>query len=190
MFQDWFVELVSVLSDIFIGITAIIVAFAAVKGLSTWSSELKGKARLEIGRRLTLLAYTFRDQYMSARGMFTFPQESADREKIENETRTETQYRNEYFARMTRTRLLQNTMRELYQAAWEAEIVFDKDIKDLIKPLAKSLNELYIAIDTYFSRYIERASHDGAPDAADMAWLEEYHKTIYMGMRRMNERNM
>ena len=179
MFQKWFVELVSVLSNIFVGISAIAVAYTAAKGVSTWKSELKGKARLEIGRRLTLQAYMFCDQYNSARHMITYGHESTEREKLDDETPTETQHRNEHFARMKRVKLLQGTLRELYQAAWEAAIVFDKDVEELVKPLGKSFQDLYFAIDTYFSRFIERAMKGTSPDSSDTDWLEKDRKIIY-----------
>jgi len=179
MFQPWFVEIVSFISDVVVGLSALVVSIAAVLGLFQWRSELKGKARLDMARRLALLAYQFRDQYMSARSMITFFQESSDREKLPSETKSETDYRNEYYARINRVRLLQETMRELYQAAWEAEVIFNKNVEALIKPLANSFNELWIAVDTYFSRYIERASKEVTVDASDLSWLEKYQRTIY-----------
>lgn len=179
MFQPWFVELISVTSDICVGLSAISVAIAAALGLSKWRSELKGKTRLEMARRLTLLAYTFRDQYLSARSMITFAQESTDREKLPSEKQKETLYRDEYFARMNRVRLLQNTMREIYQAAWEAEIVFDIDVENLIKPLGTSFDELYAAVDTYFSRHIEAYSEETLPDGYHSPWLEAHFEIVY-----------
>jgi len=181
MFQPWFVELISVISDICVGLSALIVAIAAALGLSQWRSELKGKAQLEMARRLTLLAYTFRDQYISARSMFTFPQESIDREKLPSEEQKETNYRNEYFARRNRVRLLQDTMRELIQAAWEADVVFDRNVnvEDLIEPLGKSFDELFDAVGTYFSRHIERTSKGASPDEYDSPWLKEHREIVY-----------
>jgi hypothetical protein len=179
MLQPWFVEIISFISDVIVGLSALIVSIAAVLGLFQWRAELKGKARLDMARRLTLLAYQFRDQYISSRSIITFIQESADREELPSETKSETHYRDEHYARMNRVRLIQGTMRELYQAAWEAEIIFDKNVEALIRPLANSFNELWGAIDTYFSRYIERASKDATVDASDLSWLEKYQKIIY-----------
>jgi hypothetical protein len=179
MFQPWFVEFISVMSDIIVGLSAILVSIAAVVGLTQWRSELKGKARLDVARRLTILAYQFRDQYLSARSMVTFGQESLEREVLPSETANEARYRNEYFARMNRLRLLQGTMRELQQAAWEAEVVFETDVEGLVNPLAKSFNDLWVALDTYFGHHIERARIGSSPDASDAGWLREYHRTIY-----------
>jgi hypothetical protein len=179
MFQSWFVELISVSSDIIVGLSAILLSVAALSGLTQWRSELKGKARLDMARRLAILGYQFRDQYLSARGMFTFSQEFTEREQLPDENADEARYRNEYFARIKRLRLLQETMRELYQATWEGEVVFDIDVESLIKPLAKSFNDLYVALDTYFGHHIERVRIGAPPDSPDAAWLREYHKTIY-----------
>ena len=179
MFEPWFVEMVSLLSDVVVGLSALVVSVAAVVGLTQWRSELKGKARLDMARQLTILAYRFRDLYHSARGIITFGQESVDREVLPGEEPDEKRYRNEYFARMNRVRLLQETMRELYQASWEGEVVFDVDVEGLIRPLAKCFNDLWVAVDTYFSHHIERARVGAQPDSSDAAWLREYHRTIY-----------
>lgn len=180
MFQPWFVEIMQVISNVAVTITSIIVAIVAVIGLSQWQRELKGKARFDVIKRLTYSAYEFRDQYNRARSMWTDGSESYSRLKNNDETKKETLYRNEYFARSQRILPLQKTLRDMYQSSWEGEILFeDIEIGKLIKPFEKAFKDLNIAIGTYFSRYIERSMKDAEVPSEDKAWLKEDHEVIY-----------
>ena len=55
MFQPWFVELIGVLSDICVGISAIVVAVLGFIGLRQWRKELTGKSKFDIARRMAIL---------------------------------------------------------------------------------------------------------------------------------------
>lgn len=43
MFAPWFVELISVLSNAFVGLSALAVAIIGLVGLRQWRAELTGK---------------------------------------------------------------------------------------------------------------------------------------------------
>ena len=62
MFQPWFVELIGVLSDICVGISAIVVAVLGFIGLRQWRKELTGKSKFDIARRMAILSFRFRDE--------------------------------------------------------------------------------------------------------------------------------
>ena len=66
-----FAELILVLKDILIKIiAAATTAVVAVKGLRSWSRELKGKAEFETARSLALATYKLRDALRECRSPF------------------------------------------------------------------------------------------------------------------------
>ena len=173
MFQPWFTELVQVIADLTVTLTGLVIAIVAVCGISQWRRELQGKARFDVVRRLTYSALEFRDRYKRARSMWTDPSESAVRQAHPDESQAETRHRNEYSARFRRLEPLQETLRNMYQAKWEGQIILgDHDLEGMIKPFEKAFNDLYFAVGTYFSRYIERAMKGTEPGKEDFDWLE------------------
>jgi hypothetical protein len=179
MFQPWFKDLISLASDIVVGLSAAIVAVVATLGLSQWRKELQGKARFEAARKIAYLAYQFRDQYKRARGMWTSVSETVKRDRHPDENASEAQHRDEYFARMNRISRAQETLCEINQVCWEAEVLFGKDIGGLIEPLEGLFNMLHTAIEMYFGRHIERAMKGASVPESDSAWLEDKFKIIY-----------
>jgi hypothetical protein len=179
MFQPWFNDLISLASEIVVGFSAAIVAIVAILGLTQWRKELQGKARFEAARKLAYLAYQFRDQYKSARGMLTSASESSGRYRHQDENVSEAQHRDEYFARINRLRLLQETLKEINQVCWEAEVLFGRDIGGLIKPFEELFTMLHSAIEMYFGRHIERSMKGVSVPQSDSAWLDEKFKIIY-----------
>ena len=89
MFEPWFVELISILSNAFIGLSALAVAVIGFVGLRQWRAELTGKTKFDIARKLAILAFQYRDEYKRARNPFTFPGEWSERQKGENEAADE-----------------------------------------------------------------------------------------------------
>ncbi len=65
-----FPEVVSLLKDILVGIAAATTAVVAVKGLRSWSRELKGKAEFEAARSLAHATYKLRDALRECRSPF------------------------------------------------------------------------------------------------------------------------
>ena len=80
-FQEWLVQLISMFSNILLGIAAIM----GIIGLRHWRSELIGKTKFDIARKMMGLAYKFRDEFAAARRP-AFPGYSAGRIRQEGET--------------------------------------------------------------------------------------------------------
>jgi len=177
MFAPWFIELVSVLSNVCVGISALAVTIISFVGLQQWRRELTGKTKFDVAHRMAVLANRYRDEYKKARNPFTFPGESSKREKGENETHNETDILDEYFARQGRLTPLQDILRQLYEISWEAEILLDKNINRAIVPLEDSFKKLYSSIQAYFfTRYeLIRRNHDFNNDES----MQNYYKVIY-----------
>jgi len=176
MFQPWFVELISILSNACVGLSALTVAIIGIIGLRQWRAELKGKTKFEIARKMALLLFQYRDEYKRARNPFTFLGESAERKKDDAETQGEVQLLDEYYARRNRLVPLQETLRKLYEVSWEAEVVLDKEIGKFIQPIEDSFKELFTSIEAYFQTQYNQLKRGGGPEEE---WLKPHYKRIY-----------
>jgi len=177
MFQQWFVEFISVISDMFVGISALTVAVLGIVGLYQWKRELTGKIKIDVARAMAKKALQFRDEAKSTRSPFTFSGESAERERDENESLDKTHLLDEFYARRNRLILLQETLRELYELSWEAEILIDGKIANHLVPLEKIFRELFASTEAYFQTNLERV--DRAKPADPEEWIMEHYQRIY-----------
>lgn len=178
MIEPWLTELISVLSNALVGLSALAVAIIGLIGLRQWRAELTGKTKFDIARKMAILAFQYRDEYKRARNPFTFSGESSERQKAENETADETNILDEYFARKKRIAPLQETLRQLYEASWEAEILLDKNISKAISPLEDSFKELFASMETYFHTRYNQAKHKQGYDNTEGV-LQNHFKIVY-----------
>jgi hypothetical protein len=178
MFAPWFVELISVLSNAFVGLSALAVAIIGLVGLRQWRAELTGKTKFDVARKMARLAFQYRDEYKRARNPFTFTGESSERQKDAGETPDETNILDEYFARRKRLSPPQETLRQLYEVSWEAEILLDKNIGKAISPLEDSFKELFSSMEAYFHTRYNQAKHKQGYDMSE-EWLQNHYKVVY-----------
>jgi len=68
-------ELIAAIKDILLGGAAVTMAIVAVKGLQSWSRELKGKTEFETARELIKATYKLRDELAICRSPFIRAQE-------------------------------------------------------------------------------------------------------------------
>jgi len=177
MIQPWLKDLVSVISDILVGLSAIVVSILGFLGLKQWRRELSGKTKFDVARKLAILTNQYRDEFIRARNPFTFPGESFDRKKGNNEKADETQLLDEYFARRKRLAPLQDILGKIYEVSWEAEIVLDKDIAKYIEPLEKSFKDFFSSLEIYFQnsyQQVKRNKHSMSQD-----FMESHFEKIY-----------
>lgn len=174
-------ELVSFVSDIVIGVSALGVAVIALFGLQAWRKELTGKAKFALARDVMLLGFKLKAHFEGARDPFTYSTESAGRSRKEDETPNVSQVLDEWYARASRLKPLQEDLIKIQEASWEAQILLGKDssnrVSEAVTVYRRSYGELSSAIYSYFE---ER--HRGATSSManiDDAWLKELHKTIY-----------
>jgi hypothetical protein len=173
-FQEWLIQLVSMLSDILLGVAAIV----GIWGLWEWRRELIGKTKFDVARRLTLLALQFRDEFHGARRVFTLAGESAEREVGTAEHPSETRVADEYFSRSRRLLLLQETLRKLLEAGWEAEIILSEENADLVRPFDDAFRELFVAMGYFFEEEM-RLAKGGSPTGPSAEKHRELRKVIY-----------
>ena len=170
--QQWFIELISIISDILVGAAAI----AAIIGLWQWRIELVGKTKFELARKIIQLAFEFEDELKSVRSAFTSPNESSERIKLENENPSETIILDELFARTRRLQSMKETLHKLHEAAWEAEIILSPEAAKLVQPLEGIFHELGISIRHFYDESLIqlRTPHPGI----DQKKMEEYQDVI------------
>jgi hypothetical protein len=174
-------ELVSLLSDIAIGVSAAIVASLAAFGLRTWRRELTGKAKFNVAHSVMLLSFKLKDDFQWATSVWTDSAESVGRVPKENESPSESRVLNEWYARQRRLQPLVEELQKLQTAGWEAEILLDEDSKksvsEAIKIFRHGYGELASAIESYFEETYKEAT--GTSVNSDQGWLKELRRTIY-----------
>lgn len=174
-------ELVSLVSDIVIGVSAVVVAVVAFFGLRTWRKELAGKAKFDVARNIMRLGFKFTDDFQAARNPFTWLGEYDSRQQQENESEAESRVLNEWYARNRRLQPLIEDLQKLQEAGWEAETVLGKNsskrVSEAITVFRHSYAELSSAIDSYFeTRHEEVIKHE---KYQEQDWLKELKKEIY-----------
>ena len=177
-------ELSSLLKDIFLGVSAIIVALVGIIGLTTWKSQLKGKARFDVARTIMRLAFKLREDFKSARSLISWAIEFADRVKIRDESEGESQVLNEWHVKRQRLRPLGKHLHELQEAGWEAEAIFDADasvkVSESIAGFRQSYGRLASAIDSLFRHQLNttvtRLTHETPKN-----YVEDLMGMVYSG---------
>jgi len=176
-------ELVSIASDIAVGISALIVAGVAFFGVRRWRKELTGKAKFDTARHIMLLGFRLNAGFESARNPFTFSTEHTGRSRQENEAANVSQVLDEWYARGSRLKPLHEDLLKIQEASWEAEILLDEDsskqVSEAVAVYRDSYAELSSAIYSYFETRREEVVQ--SEPYKDQDWLKELHKTIYLG---------
>lgn len=174
-------ELVSLLSDIAIGVAAVVVAAVSVFGLRTWRKELTGKAKFNVARNVMLLAFKLKADFQRATNLMTRPGEFVDRPHGENESPGESRVLDEWYARQRRLQPLVEDLQKLQTAGWEAEILLGEDlgksVSEAIGIFGHSYAELATAIESYFEETYREAR--GTSENIDQGWLKGLRETIY-----------
>lgn len=135
--------MVSLLSDIAVGISALIVAGVAIVGLRTWRKELTGKARFDLARNIMLLGVKLKADFQRVRHPIISSRESIDRQRNENESEKESLLLNEWYARWKRLQPLVENLQKLQELGWEAEVVLDEESGKQVSEAVKIFIESY-----------------------------------------------
>ena len=136
-------ELVSLISDIAIGTSAIFVAVMAFLGLQTWRKELTGKAKFDLAHDLMLTGFKLKAHSEDARNPFTYLTESAGRSRQEDETPNVSQVLDEWYAKASRLKPLQEDL-----------------IKIQVSPYQRPLQRIDAVLESFHRRYIPTLKRD------------------------------
>jgi len=178
-------ELVSLVSDIALGISAVVVAVVAFFGLRTWRKELTGKAKFDVARNVMLLGFKLRENFKWARNPGGWSWEYANRTRQENESPELSAVLDQWYAKNQRLQLLVENLQKLEEAAWEAEILLNEDsgkcVQEAFNTYRSSYAELSSAIYSYFeTRHDEAIGQDVRQRQEEQ---KELKKEIYSAAR-------
>jgi hypothetical protein len=123
-FQEWVIQLISMISSILMGVAAIY----AIASLWAWRREQRRRVKLELARRIILLALQFQDEFHGARSLLAAAEETANRNRISDELPAESIVLDEWYVHNRRIEALQATVRELR----EATMPITKQMRDTI----------------------------------------------------------
>jgi len=175
------VDIISIIKDIFLGLSAIAIAVLAWLGLKTWRRELTGKAKFETARNMMHIGYKLKADLEFVRNPFTYSYESADRTKQSEESDNESQVLDEWHAKSKRLNPVTESLNKLIELQWESEILLDEhdvqSIKEAVQSFRESYAELSSAISSYFDTTYKQAR--ARQPYKDQEWLKELHHTIY-----------
>jgi hypothetical protein len=176
-FQEWAVQLISMISSILLGIAAIY----GVSSLWAWRREQRRQVKLELARRTILLALQFQDEFHGARSLLAAAEEAANRNRTSDEQPAESIVLDEWYVHNRRIEALQATMQKLREAAWEATTVFGPTEARLIQPFEEAYRELSVAVSLYFraKHYnVQKADENGNGENT-MPITKQMRDTIY-----------
>ena len=158
-------------------------AFFAWLGLKTWRRELIGKEKFETARRMMHVGFEVKDRFEWVRNIFTRSNEWTERVPQPTETEPVRQILNEWYAKSKRLELLHDSIQQLIEVRWEAEILFDdKDVasvKEAVQTLIDSYADISSAVSSYFD--VRRDEAITGISYRDQEWMRKLHEEIYSG---------
>ena len=174
-------ELVSLVSDIVIGLSAIIVAIMAFVGINKWRKELTGKAKFDVARNMMFLGFKLHEEFESARNLFTYSMEYTGRSRQENEPSDISQILDEWYARANRLKPLQEVLIKIQEASWEAQILLGKDSSNRVSEAIAVYRDRFAELSSAIYSYFDTRRHEAATGQPykDQDWLKKLHRMIY-----------
>ncbi|MCD6386137.1 hypothetical protein J7M23_10235 [Candidatus Sumerlaeota bacterium] len=137
-------KIVGLIRDGCITISTIIGSCVALKGLSIWRKELKGKTEYELARRMLISAYKWKDAMEFVRNPFTFTFEYEDHplDQINsNKTAQEEKYKEFLHIYENRLKPVVEAMRDLKIGIAEAKALWGEEMEEYIKPFRKCVSK-------------------------------------------------
>lgn len=148
-----FPQIISLVKDIITGIAVPITVWIAYQGLSTWRKQLQGNADLELSRLVLRSVYKFREAIIQVRspGMFQSEiNEALEAAELElEESDRDYGWKSSLAVYHRRMNYILSAKTDLDTALLEAEAMWDKEIRLVIKPLYDHYIKLYVAIRRY-----------------------------------------
>lgn len=169
---------VTLIKDILSIFSIIVLAVIAIVGLQTWKKQLKGKTEYELARRLLRAVYKTRDAIRLVRTPFASASEIAasvnEAGIIPDPQDPDYHNQNQGALYQRRWKKVLEAMAELDVEAFEAEVIWDKEIRDVLIPLRQQVGLLHLNIERYL-RNLNQPSR--RLPKAEM--LEKIDETIY-----------
>lgn len=140
------VEILSITKDIVLIFAAIATAYVAIKGLQSWSHELKGKADFEVARGLIRSTYKLRDELRYCRSPWItldeFPEDYDSNKKT-----PEIEAKAYAFIYANRWKPVATALQDFESQALEAEALWGSDFKPKTDALRQCARNLQVALE-------------------------------------------
>lgn len=143
-------EYIPVIKDISYIFAAIATGCVAIKGLQSWSRELKGKADFDVARSLIRSTYKLRDELRCCRSPFIrldeFP-EDYDRNKMTSKIEAEIEADAYSFIYSNRWKPVETALQDFESQALEAEALWGTEFKSKTDALCHCAQDLWVALE-------------------------------------------
>lgn len=163
------IEIISVTKDIILIFAAIATAHVAIKGLQSWSRELKGKADFEVARSLIRSIYKLRDELRYCRSPWVTSGEFP-KEYDPNKRTSEIEAKAYAFIYANRWKPVATALQDFESQALEAEALWGSDFKPKTDALRQCARNLQVALEADIS--------NKASNGEDFKCDPEFGKTI------------
>lgn len=162
-------EIITATKDIILIFAAIVTAHVAIKGIQSWSRELKGKADFEVARDLIRSTYKLRDELSYCRSPWIplneFP------ENYDPTKRTATGEAEAYsFIYTNRWKPVASALQEFETQSLEAEALWGANFKPKTDELRQCARNLQVSIESLISN----KANDGESFRSD----PDFKKTV------------
>jgi len=146
-------EYISLAKDIVTILSALTAAIIAVLGLHTWKKQLKGKTEYELARKLLRAVYKVRDAIRLVRNAFMSAGEISQSLQEANIKTDQFAPRFDAISQgalyQRRWEKVQDALSELDLEAFEAEVIWGREVREKLKPLRKNVSTLLGKIQLY-----------------------------------------
>ena len=152
--NEW-LEIMAFTKDLMTAIAAGIASIVAIVGLTTWKRQLKGTAEYDLARRVLEATYSLRDAIRHVRNPIIFSSEEYESlKKVYPEVSVE-HLDDEYLKKMAvlnrRWEKVLDANTDFDIASIEAEVLWEDEVKERLKPIHDSVASLYSAIKLYLT---------------------------------------
>jgi hypothetical protein len=149
----YLIEYLPIVKDAVIAAAAVIGAYVALRGLSTWNRQLKGGVEYDLTRRILKCTYRLREAIKGVRNPVMWGNEMPIPEESEASkmTRDQLNHYGKANAYKKRWDIVSEVRADLQTEMLEAEAIWGRIIYEEFEPLFKLQQELHTSVYAYVS---------------------------------------
>ena len=151
--QSCFAEIVGMLSDVAVGLAALVAAYVAWRGLKTWKEQLSGTTEYELARRVLRALYAHRDAISGVRHPFMSVEEMTVHDDAGEMSREQVRHRGLAKAYQARWDRVVAARSELAAELLEAEVLWGVELGSRFRAIDALERELFVAVGMYVSAH-------------------------------------
>ncbi len=144
-------EVLSIIKDILLVLTAIIANYIGIRALLSWKKQHRELTEYDIAKKLLKSIYRLKEAVENSRDRYIYfpPRSSSDPEERITETKEKRTWNGLFDYYNQRINQIIKTKSDVRGNLFEAEIIWNKEVRNKVDPLLKMANELINAIDDY-----------------------------------------